>query len=117
MELHASSALVLNALKVLAGIEKEKDIINSRIIASVTAMKRDVLSGKGVSLNLDETLIALAMSAAEDEESRKALEKLPLLRDTEVHMTHIPSPGDSSGLRKLGVQFTSDPKYPAKNVL
>ncbi len=117
MELHASSALVLNALKVLAGIEKEKDLINSRIIASVTAMKRDVLSGKGVSLNLDETLIALAMSAAEDEESRKALEKLPLLRDTEVHMTHIPSPGDSSGLRKLGVQFTSDPKYPAKNVL
>ena len=117
MVLHASSALILNALKVLAGIDKEKDIISNRVISSITRMKRDLLSGKGVSLNLDETLIALAMSAADDEEAGMALEKLPLLKGAEVHMTHIPSPGDSSGLRKLGVQFTSDPKYPAKNVL
>ena len=68
-------------------------------------------------LNLDETLIALAMSAAEDSDSRKALEALPKLKGMEVHMTHIPSPGDSAGLRKLGIQFTSDPIYPAKNLI
>ena len=117
LSLHASSALILNALKVLAGIDKEKDIINSRVIEAVTKMKREVLSCKGVSLNLDETLTALAMSSTEDKISALALEKLPLLRGTEVHMTHIPSPGDSVGLRKLGIQFTSDPKYPAKNIL
>ncbi len=117
MVLHASSALILNALKVMAGVEKEKDLIQKSVIASVTTMKRDVLSGKGVSLNLDETLIALAMSAAEDSDSRKALEALPRLKGMEVHMTHIPSPGDSAGLRKLGIQFTSDPIYPAKNLI
>ncbi len=117
MELHASSALILNALKALAGIERRKDIINSSVIEAVTEMKRDVLSGKGVSLNLEETLIALAMSSTENEDSRRALEMLPLLKGTDVHMTHIPSPGDSSGLRKLGILFTSDPKYPLKNVL
>ena len=117
MVLHASSALLLNALKVMAGIDKEKDLIKDTVIASVTRMKRDVLNGKGVSLNLDETLFALAMSAAEDEDSSRALEALPRLKGMEVHMTHIPSPGDSAGLRKLGLQFTSDPVYPAKNLI
>lgn len=115
--LHASSALLLNALKVMAGINKEKDLISNNVISSITKMKRDLLSGKGVSLNLDETLIALAMSAAENEDSAKALKELPNLKGMDVHMTHIPSPGDSAGLRKLGLQFTSDPLYPAKNVV
>lgn len=117
MVLHASSALILNALKVLANIDKEKDLINNKIIQAITTMKRDILSGKGVSLNLDETLIALAMSSAEDEDSARALKMLPLLKEMDVHMTHIPSAGDSAGLRKLGLLFTSDPVYPAKNIL
>lgn len=114
--MHASSALLLNALKVLNSIDPAKDLISKDVVKNITTMKRDVLSGKGVSLNLDETLIALAMSAATDKDARKALESLPLLKDTEVHMTHIPSAGDSTGLRKLGIQFTSDPVYPARNI-
>ncbi|MBQ0072490.1 MAG: DUF1846 family protein, partial [Spirochaetales bacterium] len=110
-------ALILNALKVLSNIPKEKDLINKNIIDNITTMKRDVLSGKGISLNLDETLIALAMAAASDRDADKALKALPLLKGAEVHMTHIPSAGDSAGLRKLGIQFTSDPVYPAKNTI
>ena len=113
---HASSALLLNALKILAGIPKDVDLINKNVIENILIMKRDILAGKGVSLNLDETLIALAMSAAEDKNAKKAMEALPLLKGSEVHLTHIPSPGDSKGLRKLGLQFTSDPKYPARNL-
>ena len=62
----------------MTGIEKEKDLISSSVIKSITAMKRDILSGKGVSMNLDEILIALAMSASEDEDAKKALKALPL---------------------------------------
>ena len=113
--LHACSALLLNALKAMTGIEKEKDLISSSVIKSITAMKRDILSGKGVSMNLDEILIALAMSASEDEDAKKALKALPLLKNAEVHLTHVPSNGDISGLRKLGLIYTSDPKYPARN--
>ena len=78
-------------------------------------MKRDILSGKGVSMNLDEILIALAMSASEDADAAKALAELPNLKDADVHLTHIPSNGDMSGLRKLGLLYTSDPRYPARN--
>ena len=60
-------------------------------------------------------LIALAMSASEDEDAKKALKALPLLKNAEVHLTHVPSNGDISGLRKLGLIYTSDPKYPARN--
>ena len=114
--LHASSALLLNALKSMAGIPADQDLISKDIVQSITAMKRDILAGKGVSLNLDETLIALAMSASGDPAARKALEKLPGLKGAEVHMTHIPSPGDISGLRKLGINYTSDPVFPRRNL-
>ena len=114
--LHASSALILNAVKVLAGIDHEVDLIPPAIVQSVTAMKRDVLKGRGVSLNLDETLICLAMSRAISEDARKASEELPKLMGCEVHMTHIPSSGDSSGLRKLLLNVTSDPRFPTSNL-
>ena len=113
--LHACSALLLNALKAMAGIPKKKDLISKNVISSITAMKRDILSGKGVSMNLDEILIALAMSASEDADAAKALAELPNLKDADVHLTHIPSNGDMSGLRKLGLLYTSDPRYPARN--
>ena len=114
--LHACSALLLNALKVMTGIPKERDLIAADVIKSITAMKRDILSGKGVSMNLDEILIALAMSASVSEDAAKAMKALPLLKNAEVHLTHIPSPGDSSGIRKLGILATSDPRYPVRNI-
>ncbi len=114
--MHASSALVLNSLKVLAGIDKSVELIPHQVVDSVTAMKRDVLRGRGVSLNLDETLICLAMSAAINADAKRALDKLPLLRGCESHMSHIPSAGDSSGLRKLGINVTSEPKFPSTSM-
>ncbi|MDY0244899.1 MAG: DUF1846 family protein, partial [Sphaerochaeta sp.] len=114
--LHASSALILNAVKVLADIDHEIDLIPPAIVQSVTAMKRDVLKGRGVSLNLDEVLICLAMSCAISEDAKRASEVLPLLNGCEVHMTHIPSSGDSSGLRKLVLNVTSEPRFPTSSM-
>lgn len=114
--MHASSALVLNSLKVLAGIDREVDLIPHEILDSVYAMKRDDLRGRGISLNLDETLICLAMAATMNSFAKKALSMLPQLRGCESHMSHIPSAGDSSGLRKLGINVTSEPKFPTNNM-
>ncbi len=114
--MHASSALVLNSLKVLAGIDKSVELIPHTVVDSVTTMKRDVLKGRGISLNLDEILVCLAMSAAINADAKKALDKLPELRGCESHMSHIPSAGDSSGLRKLGINVTSEPKFPSTNM-
>lgn len=114
--LHACSALVLNALKNLAGISKKEDIISREVIKNVTVMKRDILSSRGVSLNLDEILICLAMSASISENAKKAMKHLPDLKNCEVHLTHIPSAGDSIGLRKLGMHVTSDPVFPTTDI-
>ncbi len=114
--MHAGSALILNALKALAGIDQEYDIIAPQVINSITTMKRDILSGRGVSLNVDEILICLAMSAAINEKAEEAMHQLPLLKGSEVHFTHIPSAGDLIGLRKLGMNVTSNPVFPSKNI-
>jgi uncharacterized protein (UPF0371 family) len=48
--------------------------------------------------------------------AQAALEQLKLLRDCEVHLTHIPTPGDEAGLRKLNVNLTCDPEYSSKSL-
>lgn len=70
--------------------------------------------GKRLSLNLDETLIALSISATNNPAAQLAMEQLPNLRGCDAHMTHIPTPGDEAGLKKLGVNATSDPNFPSK---
>jgi uncharacterized protein (UPF0371 family) len=69
-----------------------------------------------VSLDLEETLIALAISSTTNPAAQLALEKLKELQRCEVHMTHIPTPGDEAGLRRLGVNLTSDPNFSTKDL-
>lgn len=114
--MHASSALVFNALKKLAGIAPETELIPRQVLDSIRKMKQ-VLKEKGISLNLDEALICLAMSAALNLNAKKALDQLPNLKGCEAHLSHIPSAGDSSGLRKLGINVTAEPKFPSNNMM
>jgi uncharacterized protein (UPF0371 family) len=114
--LHAASSLVLNAVKQLAGIPKTIDLLPSSALESLSHFKKDILNGKRVSLDLEETLIALSMSATINPAAQIAIEKLKDLKGCEVHLTHMPTPGDAVGLRKLGVNLTSDPNYPTKDL-
>jgi uncharacterized protein (UPF0371 family) len=109
--LHAASSLILNAAKHLAGIPDSMHLLPPAITESLGRLKKDVLKGREVSLNLDETLIALGISASGNPAAQAAVEKLSELRNCEVHITHMPTPGDEAGLRKLGVNLTSDPGY------
>lgn len=114
--MHAASSMILNATKHLAGLPDALQLIPESIIDSVTFLKKDILNSKMVSLDLDETLIALSISALSNPAAKMAMEKLTLLRDCEVHLTHIPSPGDEAGLRKLEVNATSEPEFAGKNL-
>jgi uncharacterized protein (UPF0371 family) len=109
--LHAASSLILNAAKHLAGIPDSMHLMPPSITESLGHLKKDILKGREVSLNLDETLIALGISASGNPAAQAAVERLSELRNCEVHMTHMPTPGDEAGLRKLGVNLTSDPGY------
>jgi uncharacterized protein (UPF0371 family) len=114
--LHASSSLILNAAKHLAGLPDKMYLIPESIIDSVKHLKKDILEGKLVSLDVDETLIVLSISALSNPAAKMALENLKLLRDCEVHLTHIPTPGDEAGWRKLKVNLTCDPEFSSKSL-
>ncbi|MBR2938353.1 MAG: DUF1846 domain-containing protein [Kiritimatiellae bacterium] len=110
-ELHACSAVILNAVKKLAGIPDRLPLIAPSILQSIAHMKHDILKGGYTSLNLDEALIALAISATTNPAAALAMEKLGELSTCEVHMTHMVTPGDEAGLRRLACRYTSDPFY------
>ncbi len=115
-EMHAAAAAVINAVKTLSGIPAKIPLIGPYIIQAVSHMKQDILKVGYTSLNLDEALIGLAISSATNPAAQIAMEKLNELRGCEVHMTHMVTPGDQAGLRRLGCRYTSDPYY-ATNAL
>ncbi len=114
--MHAASSVVLHAIKHLAGIPDKINLLPEAITNSVRNLKTDILNEKSVSFNLEETLIALSISAATNPAAQLAIERLTELRNCEIHMTHIPTPGDEAGLRKLGVNLTSEPHFSTKNL-
>jgi uncharacterized protein (UPF0371 family) len=109
--MHAAAALILVASKRLAGLPKERHLLPPAVIHSVSHLKKDVLGRKRVSLNGEEALIALSIAATSDPAAQAAMDTLGEFRGCEVHMTHMPTPGDESGLRKLGVNLTADPLF------
>lgn len=109
--MHAASALVLNAVKHLAHLPDEIHLLPTHIMESISHFKKDVLKGGRVSLDLEETLIALSISAIMNPAAQLAIEKLKELSGCEVHMTHMPTPGDEAGLRKLGGEFDQRSRF------
>ena len=114
--MHAASSLVIHAIKHLAEIPKKIKLLPKNITDSVRSLKTEILGEKSVSLDLNETLIALGISATTNPAAQLAVEKLKDLMGCEVHMTHIPTPGDEAGLRRIGVNLTSDPNFSTKNL-
>ena len=109
--LGACSAALLNALKALAGIDHSVHVISPKAIEPIQTLKVDHLGSANPRLHSDETLIALAISAATDPAAAKALDQLPALRRCEAHSTVILSQVDSGNCAKLGLHLTSEPQY------
>ncbi len=109
--MNAASSLVLNAIKKLACVSDNIHLLSPSVIDSIHKLKDDVLNVKAVSLDLKEVLIALSISATTNPTAALAMEKLKELNGCEVHLTHMPAPGDETGLRTLGVNLTSEPNF------
>ena len=108
--LHAESAVVLNAIKEMAKIPDDIDLISPHIIRAITGMKKDLLNRKSYSLNAEEIIIALTISAETNPTAEKALGKLKELENCEMHLTHLPKSGDEAGLMRLNMNMTTDAK-------
>lgn len=112
--LGASSALLLNALKELAGIDHEHHVISPDAIRPIQELKIKYLGSKNPRLHTDETLIALSVSAASNPEAGLALEQLPKLKRCQAHTSVMLSSVDIWEFRKLGIELTCEPKFEKK---
>ncbi len=104
-----SSALLLNALKHLAGIAHNVKLIPQQMIAPIQKTKVDYLHGHNPRLHTDEVLVAISMMSLIDENCKLALEQLPKLSGAQVHSTVILSEVDRKTFNKLGIGLTCDP--------
>ncbi|MDD5110748.1 MAG: DUF1846 family protein [Patescibacteria group bacterium] len=106
--LHAESAATLNAIKVLAKIPDEIDLLSSGVIQKIIDFKKEYLGSHSGALDLEETLIALTISAATNPMAEKALKMLARLENCEMHITHLPNHGNEQALMKLRINYTTD---------
>lgn len=107
--LGASAALLLNALKRLGNIDHDTHLISPEAIEPIQELKVKYLGGKNPRLHTDEVLIALSVSAVNDENARIALEQLPKLKGCQAHTSVMLSDVDKRTFKKLGVGVTSEP--------
>ena len=109
--LGCSSAMLLNALKRLAGIPDEVKLISKRIIEPIQRLKVTSLHNRNPRLHTDEVLIALSICAVDDEFAARAIAQLPRLAGLEAHASVLLSPVDEDTFRRLGVNLTCQPKH------
>ena len=110
--LAATSAMMLNALKTLAGISDSLHLLSPSVIEPVQGLKTKYLRGKGASLRVSEMLIALSVCGTTNPVATAVMERLPDLRGCDVHSSVILPDEEDRLFRKLGINVTCDPKYP-----
>ena len=109
--LGASAAVLLNALKELAGIDHAQHLVSPEAIEPIQKLKTGYLGSRNPRLHTDEILIALSISAATDEAAKLALEQIPKLRGCEAHSSVLLSSVDEQTFKKLGLRLTCEDKY------
>ena len=114
--LGASSAMLLNALKALAGLDKAVQLLPAEVIEPVMELKTGRLGNHNPRLHTDEILIALCISAVTDENAKKAMDRLGELHNCEAHASVMLSSVDINVFKKLGVNMTCEPVYQTKKL-
>ena len=115
--LGSSAALLLNALKELAGISHETHILSPAAIEPIQILKTSYLGSRNPRLHTDEILIALSSSTALNPAAQKALEQIPNLKGCQVHTSVMLSQVDIQTFKRLGIQLTCEPIYEHKSIL
>ena len=107
----AAAALILNALKSLAGMDDELELIAPAVLEPINSLKTDILGHRNPRLHIDEALIALSICAATDKNAQLAMRQLPKLRGCELHSSVMLSSVDEKVLKRLGVNLTCEPIF------
>ena len=112
--LGASAAMLLNALKTLAGLDDALHLISPTVIEPIQKLKTECLGSKNPRLHTDEILIALSICAATDKNAQLALEQIPNLRGCQAHSSVMLSSVDIKQFKRLNIQLTSEANFENK---
>ena len=112
----ASGAVILNALRTLAGLGDDFDIITDDILLPIVSYRTNILKSHCTLLTVDDILVALSICSAKNEKAKKALEKLTELKNCDAHSTYILPSSEENTLKKLGINVTCDPVFTNNNL-
>ncbi len=112
----ASSAAILNAIKAMAGVDREALLIRPEVLEPILKLTISILGSRSSVLKVDDVLAALSITATKNPPAALAMEQLPHLRDLDMHSSQMLHNGDEGTLRKLGLRLTCDPEYPSKDL-
>ena len=115
--LGATSAVLLNSLKYLAGIDHNIRIISPDAIAPIQRLKTQYLGSINPRLHSDETLIALSMTASTSQDARNAMAQISKLDGCQFHSSVMLAPNDIRTLKRLGIQMTCEPVFESKRIM
>ncbi len=114
--LGAASALILNSLKTLGGIDDSLELIAASVLEPICELKTNYLKHKNPRLHTDEVLIALTISALSDPIAKQALAQLDNLKGSEAHFSVIIGDEDTKLLKRLGINISCEPHYENKRL-
>ena len=112
----ASGAVILNALRTLAGLGDDFDIITDDILLPIVSYRTNILKSHCTLLTVDDILVALSICSAKNEKAKKALAKLTELKNCDAHSTYILPSSEENTLKKLGINVTCDPVFTNNNL-
>lgn len=112
----ASGAVVLNALRTLAGLGDDFDVITDDILLPIVEYRTNILKAHSTLLTIDDILVALSICSAKNPKAKKAIDELPNLKNCEAHCTYILPSSEENTLKKLGINITCDPVFLTTNL-
>jgi len=107
----ASAAVVLNALRSLANLGDDFDIITDDILLPIVEYRTKVLKSQCSVLTLDDVLVALSICTGKNEKAKKAMEQITNLRCCNAHCTYMMPHAEEQTLKRLGINVTCEPVY------
>ena len=112
----ASGAVVLNALRTLADLGDDFDVITDDILLPIVEYRTNILKSHSTLLTIDDILVALSICSAKNPKAKKAIAELPNLKNCEAHCTYILPSSEENTLKKLGINITCDPVFLSTNL-
>ena len=107
----AAAAVVLNALRTLAGVDDGYDIITDDILKPIVEYRTKILKSLSSVLTLDDVMVALSICSGKNKKAKLAMDQIEKLKGCDAHCTYIISSAEEKTLRKIGINVTCEPVY------